>query len=199
MRKPAIMIVTLFSVLFAVAPLFAATTVTVDDNKVTVDQNQPGTTTVIQQEVPQAVVTQKESAIIAAVEDPRKLEGQIIRVDIPENQIVVQDVNGRERKVLLKQGMINSYKVDDYVQIYLMADFKEAKTIRTVRTADLEGDVVAADYSRNQMVVRDAGSVDHVVILSPGMSGKYQVRDHVRLYVVSDSPNVKEVKLIRVK
>ena len=171
---------------FLSMPVLAETTVTVDDNKVTIDRNQPT-----------VVVTQP--VIVAETEDPRKLEGEIIRVDIPESQIVVQDINSRERKVLLKQGMINAYKVGDYVQIYLMADLKEAKTIHTVRTADLEGDVVATDYTRNQVVIHDAGGVDRVVILSPGMSGKYQVRDHVRLYVVSDYPDFHEVRVVRVK
>ena len=38
-----------------------------------------------------------------------------------------------------------------------------------------------------------------MVILSPGMNSSYKVGDHVRLYVVSDYPDIKEVRLIRIK
>ena len=65
-------------------------------------------------------------------QDKRDLEGRIINVDSSKGQIIVRDAEGRERKVILKEGMINQYKVDDFVQIHLMADMKEAKTIRTV-------------------------------------------------------------------
>src|SRR3989338_3107964 len=36
--------------------------------------------------------------IITLQESPRDFEGEIIRVDIPRNEIVVQDTNGRERR-----------------------------------------------------------------------------------------------------
>ena len=191
MKKSINMAVVLFSALFSSMPVLAATTVTVEDNK----------TTVVQEAVPQAVVVQQEPVpvVVATTEDPRELEGEITIVDYPENQIVVQDINGREKRVLIKQGMINGYNVGDYVQIYLMADLKEAKTIHTRRTSDLEGDIVVADYTKNQIVVRDAAGMDHVVILSPGMNSSYQAGDHVRLYIVSDYPDMKEVRLIRVK
>lgn len=146
-----------------------------------------------------AVVVPITPVIVIKTEDPKDLEGEIIRVDMPESMIVVQDANNRERKVTLKQGMIDAYKVGDYVQVHLMADLKEAKTIKTVRTADLEGDVVVADLAGNQIVVRDSDPMDHVVLLNPAMNNKYVVGDHVRLYVVSDMPDVKEVRLIRVK
>ena len=188
--------------LFAVAlsmPAIADTTVTVDDNKVIINRNPAVTTTVIHEVVPQTVVVQQVPVIVETTEDPRALEGDIIRVESSENTIVIQDINNRERRVLLKQGMISTYKVGDYVQVYLMADLREAKKIHTVRTADLEGDILVTDYARNQMIVRDMNGVDRVVILSPGMHGTYKVKDHVRLYVVSESPNLKEVRLIRVK
>ena len=199
MKKLTVIPMMLFSILVLSAPVFAATTVTVDDNKVTIDRNQPNTTMVVQQAAPQMVVVQQVPVIVAEMQDPRKLEGEIIRVDMPKSLIVVRDINSRERKVLLKQGMISGYKVDDYVQIYLMADLKEAKTIKTIQTADLDGEVVSADYSRNLLVVRDGSGMDRVVILSPGMNNKYQAKDHVRLYVIADQPDAKEVRLIRVK
>ncbi len=61
------------------------------------------------------------------------LEGRIINVDSSHNTIMVHDTNGRDRRITLKQGMISTYKVDDYVRIHLMADLKEAKMIRTIR------------------------------------------------------------------
>lgn len=66
-------------------------------------------------------------------ESNRDLEGRIINVDHSKSTLVVHDKQGRDRRVTLKQGMINNYKVDDYVRIHLMADLKEAKTIQTVR------------------------------------------------------------------
>ena len=54
-------------------------------------------------------------------------------VDSSSNMIVVHDTMGHDRRVQLKEGMISSYKVDDYVRVHLMADLKEAKTINTVR------------------------------------------------------------------
>src|SRR5689334_171791 len=107
--------------LTALPAVHAETTVTVNDDQVTV--NRAATPTV--------VVQQEQPVILTTTQDPRELEGEIIRVDYPESMIVVRDANGRERKVWLKQGMINNYKVDDYVKIYLMADMKEAKTIKT--------------------------------------------------------------------
>src|SRR5207253_3199045 len=101
--------------------------------------------------------------IVTKTEDPRELEGEIVRVDYPRSQMVIRDIDGRERKVIVKQGMINNYKVDDYVKVYLMADMKEAKSITTKRTADIEGEVVGIDYARNQIVVRDRDGADRAV------------------------------------
>lgn len=199
MKKSTRIFMAMLPALVLSMPAFAATTVTVDDSKVTIDRNQPSTTTVVQEVIPQTVVVQQVPVIVTTVQDPKDLEGEIIRVDASDSQIVLLDADNRERKVLLKQGMIGTYKVGDYVQIHLMADLKEAKTIKTVRTADIDGNVVATDYARNQIVVRDETGTDRVVILNPNMSGKNVVGDHVRLYVVSESPNVKEVKLIRVR
>lgn len=185
MKKP--MVPMLVLSLLCSAPVFAATTVTVDDERVTIDRSQTQPAVVVQ-EVP-VVVTQR---------DPKDLEGEIIRVDAPESEIVVRDEDNRERKVVLKKGMIGTYKVGDYVKIHLMADLKEAKTINTVRTADISGEVVATDYPRNVIIVRDERGVDRTVIVNPALPQNV-VGDHVRLYVVAESPDVREVKLIRVR
>ena len=204
MKKLTVIPMMLISILALSMPVFADTTVTVNDNKVTIDRNQPNTTTVIQQTVPQMVVVQQEPVIVTTpviitrTEDPRKLEGEIIRVNIPANQIVVRDINSRERKVLLKQGMISTYKVDDYVRIYLMADLKEAKTIETLTTADLDGEITSIDYTNNVIIVRENGR-DSRLILRPGIAHSYKVGDHVRLYVLSPYAGMQEAQVIRVR
>ncbi len=129
--------------------------------------------------------------------NPKDFEGEIIRVDIPNNQIVVQDTTGRERKVLMKQGMIGTYKVDDYVRIHLMADLKEAKTIETVNNVrNIEGNIVSVDASRNQIVVRGTEGKESVVILRPGQVNNYRVGDHVRIYHVTNQNQVQVIRII---
>ena len=174
--------------LFVPFRTFAATTVTVDENKVTVDQNQP-----------QTVVVQNPPVVVAKVVDPRELEGEIIRVDYTGNMIVIQDINGRERKVLLKQGMINGYKVGDYVKIYLMADLKEAKTITTKYAADLEGDITGTDLVNSRIVVHAADGRNVVVVVNPNLMNQYKAGDHVKLYIVSDYADLQEARMIRVR
>jgi ribosomal protein L21E len=171
-------------------PVFAATTVTVDDNsRVTVDQG-----------LPETVVLQTQPIVVVQeAKDPQELEGEITRVDLSNGEIVVRDADNREKRVLLKEGMISNYKVGDYVQIYLRNGLNEAKTIKTQPSADLEGQVVAVDTSRSVIVVRDERGKDNTVIVNSDMNGKNKVGDRVRLYVVSDSPNVQEVRLIRVR
>ena len=78
------------------------------------------------------VVTGASEVILTKGENNRDLEGRIVIVDNSKNTIVVHDAQGHDRRVTLKQGMINNYKVDDYVRIHLMADLKEAKMIHTV-------------------------------------------------------------------
>ena len=69
-----------------------------------------------------------------AMDDP-DLEGPIIKINTIKNEITVRNVGehaklkNKEKKVLVKQGMINNYKMRDYVQIRLMADHYEAKMI----------------------------------------------------------------------
>ena len=79
-----------------------------------------------------AVVGMRE-VTLTKEDSNRDLEGRIINVDNSKNTIVIHDAKGHDRRVVLKQGMINNYKVDDYVRIHLMADLKEAKMIQTVQ------------------------------------------------------------------
>lgn len=188
MKKSALFAAVL--VVFGCSTAFAATTVTVDDDN-------SGSMTVVQTS-PQAVVVQPQPIIITESRDPRELEGVITRVDYPGSQITVQDIDGREKRVELKQGMITTYKVDDYVKIYLMADMREAKTIETRQTADVEGDIVGIDYANNRVIVRESTG-DRTVIFTPGTIKGYKTGDHVRLYVVSNYTNLQEAKIIRVK
>ena len=134
--------------------------------------------------------------IITLEENPKDFEGDIIRVDMSKSQIVVLDTNGRERKVQLKQGMISTYKVDDYVRIHLMADLKEAKTIETINDVrNLEGSVVNIDSSRSQIIVRDEHGKDSAVLVRQGLINNYSIGQRVRIYIL---PNHDEAQLIRV-
>ena len=73
------------------------------------------------------------SASLAWAGEP-DLEGRISRVDVTKSVILVKNelenkIGKREYRVLVKQGMINDYKKNDKVKIWLMADRKEAKHI----------------------------------------------------------------------
>ena len=200
MKKLSIVNGILFMLILLPAAARAETTVTVDQGNVTVDQNQPNTvtTTVVRPAATQTVVVQNPPVVFTKTEDPREIEGVIVRVEIPRNEIVVEDVNGREHRVLMKQGMINNNKVDDYVKIYLMADMREAKTIQTQRTADLDGNIVTLDYT-NSVVVIHENDRDSRVLMTPAMISRYKVGDHVRLYVVTNYNDLQEAKIIRVR
>ena len=70
---------------------------------------------------------------LAYADDP-DLEGRITTISIPKSTITVKNelenkIGKREYRVLLKQGMINEYKKNDKVKIWLMADHREAKHI----------------------------------------------------------------------
>lgn len=186
-------LIVISGLLFLVLPVYTAgatTTVTVDDNAstVTVNQNQPvGAEPVILNATP--VVITKDA-------NPREFEGEIIQIDYPKSQILVHDTEGRDRRVLVKQGMINNYKVDDYVQVSLMADLREAKMIHTVQDAShFEGVIVSVDPVASHIIVRDRTETDRTVLLASGMTANFKAGDHVRIYVV---PEYKEARLIRV-
>ena len=62
------------------------------------------------------------------------LEGRITRVDVPKSTVLIKNeldnkIGKREYRVLIKQGMINDYKKNDKLKVWLMADHKEAKHI----------------------------------------------------------------------
>lgn len=140
-----------------------------------------------------------ELTVITIEENPKDFEGEIIRVNMSDNQIVVQDTNGRERRVQLKQGMIGTYKVDDYVRIHLMADLKEAKTIETVRGMGRhDGYVVRVDPQGSRMVVRDASGRERTVLVRQGTITNYRVGNQVRVYQLADHEDVQLVRMIRV-
>ena len=71
----------------------------------------------------------------ATAMDEPDLEGSIVKIDTVKNEITLRNdgphakMKNKEKKVLVKQGMINGYKMYDYVQIRLMADHYEAKMI----------------------------------------------------------------------
>ncbi len=136
--------------------------------------------------------------IITLEENPKDFEGEIIRVDMSKNQILVQDTNGRERRVQMKQGMISTYKVDDYVRVHLMADLKEAKTVETVRDMGrLDGYIVKVDSQGSRMVVRDTHNNERTVLVRQGMITNYRVGNQVRVYQLADHEDVQLVRVIR--
>ena len=66
--------------------------------------------------------------------DDRDLEGRITLIDYTKSRILVKNeldnkIGKREYRVLVKQGMINDYKKNDKLKVWLMADRKEASHI----------------------------------------------------------------------
>lgn len=76
------------------------------------------------------------SASLAYAEDP-DLQGRITNINTLKGTVLVKNeldnkIGKREYRVVLKQGMINDYKKNDKLKIWLMADRKEAKYIERV-------------------------------------------------------------------
>ncbi|MGH7197251.1 MAG: hypothetical protein ACREH5_00705 [Candidatus Omnitrophota bacterium] len=73
-----------------------------------------------------------------AMDEP-DLEGPIVKIERMKSVITVKNVGEntklkvKEKRVLVKQGWINNYKIHDYVQIRLMKDNYEAKMIEKTR------------------------------------------------------------------
>ncbi len=69
-----------------------------------------------------------------AMDDP-DLEGPIVKINTVKNEIMVQNIGknsrlkNKQKKVLVKQGMINGFRMNDYVQVRMMADNYEAAMI----------------------------------------------------------------------
>ncbi len=73
------------------------------------------------------------------VSDP-DVEGRIANIDYVKNEIIVNNilykekkVGAREKRIKIKQGMINNYKVQDYVKIKLDEENKTAAMIELVK------------------------------------------------------------------
>ncbi len=189
--------------LLSSAPVWADTTVTTSSDTVTIAQTpntQTMTQVVVQPAGTQTVLLQKQTVVLMEQQDPRNLEGTVVKVNLVGRELLVRDINGRERQVkMMKQSMINNYKTGDYVQIYLTRDLTEAKKIRTKQSPDLEGDIVAVDMNTNVIVVRDTNGVDRSAIIRPSMIRGYRVGDRVRFYAVSENADIQEAQIIRIR
>ena len=178
---------------FSVFPATAETVINVDDkDAVTVTKTEPEVVTTT------TAVAVKETPVVIVKEDNSKeFEGEILSVDYPESQILVRDTTGRDRRVIVKQGMINNYKVGDYVKVELMADLKEAKMIRIVKdVSHFEGTVVTIVPTANQLVVRDAGQ-DRTVVVAAGMTEFFKPGDRVRIYLLTSGDEVRYIRVLR--
>ncbi len=179
----------------SIAPAWATTTVTVEDNR-------PNTVTVTQSEPVAATETivpvSQTPVMIVKEENPKEFEGEIINVDLPESQVLVHDLWGRDRRVTVKQGMISGYKVGDYVRVTLMADMKEAAMIKIIRdVTPLEGTVVNIDSSSHGIVVRESSGKERVILLAPGMTINFRVGDKVRVYALPDRSEAKMIRILK--
>ena len=76
------------------------------------------------------------SSLAWAGNDP-DLEGRVTKVETIKNVLTVKNelknnIGPREYRILVKQGMINDYKKNDKLKVWLMADRKEAKRIERI-------------------------------------------------------------------
>ncbi len=74
------------------------------------------------------------SASAAWAGDDPDLEGRITKIEYTKSRIVVKNeldnsIGKREYRVIVKQGMINDYKKNDKLKVWLMKDRREAKHI----------------------------------------------------------------------
>ena len=65
------------------------------------------------------------------------IDGRVSRIDYTKSIILVRnelknEIGNRDYRVLVKQGMINNYKKNDRLKIWLMADHREAAMIERV-------------------------------------------------------------------
>ena len=65
------------------------------------------------------------------------IEGRITKIEYTKSYIVVRnelenEIGKREYRVLVKQGIINSYKMNNKIKVWLMVDRREAKMIERV-------------------------------------------------------------------
>ncbi len=65
------------------------------------------------------------------------MEGRITKIDVTKSVITVKNeldnkIGKREKRVIVKQGMINDYKKNDKLKIWMMADGREAGHIERI-------------------------------------------------------------------
>ena len=65
------------------------------------------------------------------------LEGRVTKIEMTKSILTVKNelenkIGKREYRILVKQGMINDYKKNDKLKVWLMADRKEAKKIERI-------------------------------------------------------------------
>ena len=76
------------------------------------------------------------TASFAWADDP-DLQGCVTGIDYIKNVVQVRNelknsIGNRDYRVLVKQGMINNYKRNDKLKIWLMEDHKEAAMIERI-------------------------------------------------------------------
>ncbi len=136
--------------------------------------------------------------LITMAENPRDFEGEIIETSTSDSRILVQDTNGRQRRVHLRQGMIANFRAYDYVRIHLESNLREADTIQKISDIrNLEGNVASIDYSKSLMVVRDTNGRETTVLVRQGQINNYRSGDHVRIYLLANHEQVQVIRVIR--
>ena len=91
------------------------------------------TTIVVDNDQPAPVRTEVVTVTEVDAENKEEFTGVIKKVNVPKGYIgVIDDSNGKFRRITLKGGMINQYKVDDHVRIHLRRGMNEAKSIKSV-------------------------------------------------------------------
>ena len=74
---------------------------------------------------------------VAFAGDDPDLQGKVGSIDQRKSIIVVKNelenkIGKRDYRVIVKQGMINDYKRNDTLKVWLMADRKEARHIERI-------------------------------------------------------------------
>lgn len=170
------------SLLLSSGSVYAATTVTVDDNStVQVNTGQP-----------QAVGAHEVA--ITHVDSAADFEGEIERIDRSTRVMDVIDTEGRTRQVLVRQDALEVYRTGDFVRIHPIAGEREVVFVREESNRDLEGRIINVDNSQSTITVKDAQGRDRRVKLKQGMISNYKVDDFVRIHLMAD---LKEAKMIR--
>lgn len=118
MKKLTWMVSALALSLMAPAAAFAETTVTVDDNRVSV---KPAGSVVVSQNPP-ATMQVIQPVVMAPAALPNSeydIEGQIVNIDQPNAELVVRDVMPHDRRIRGDRGIVSTLKVGDYVYVKL--------------------------------------------------------------------------------